>query len=582
MRWSSGVRTPRTLDLAVVFLGGLLLLMAGVAAVQIAPLTDIALVGGMALLGSASLYAATGVIAWWRRPRNAVGPLLVVGAVALLVATIGAGSVTAFDIAAILTNTVIFAVVVHLLHVVPSGRLRSSLSRTTVIAGYGVCLLLEAPLYLFDPTRSPGGVLAVADRPDLVVWGSWIQRAAGITVMAVTSVILVGRFRAATRRQRLVLGPLYLYGVVAILALPVVGSLHDRMGISDIGMLLIQIGILALIPIAFGGAILLGGFARTGEIDELGATLAEMDVAQALRPVLARALGDDTLELAYWLPGRAGFVDENGRPVTIPAPGSGRDAVEVAIGGDRVGALVYDTTQIADPEPVRRAGRVAALALERQQLTAGLRASEQELQLSRVRIVQAADRERSRIARDLHDGIQVDLVLLALNAQDLADTPGLPAAAADAAIGLRRKIDGAAAGLRRLVHAVMPAPLLARGVVSAVTDLADRMPIPTLVETDMHGRLPAAVESTAYFIVAEALANTVKHAAAGRAWVRLSRRDGALDIEIGDDGLGGANPGDGLGLGDLADRADSVGGRLRIDSPTGRGTRVLAELPCAS
>jgi signal transduction histidine kinase len=582
MRWSSGVGTPRTLDLAVVFLGGLLLLLAGVAAVQIAPLTDIALVTGISLLGSALLYAATGVVAWWRRPRNAVGPLLALGAVALVIATMGAGSVIPFTIAAVVTNTLIFAVVVHLLHVVPSGRLRSSLSKATVLAGYGVCLLLEAPLYLFDPAHSPDGLLAVADRPELVGWGSWIQRAAGVSVMAVTSVILVSRFRAATPRQRLVLGPLYLYGVAAVLALPIVGSLHDRLGISDVGMLLIQIGILALIPIAFGGAILFGGFARTGEIDELGATLAEMDVAQALRPVLARALGDDTLELAFWLPVRSGFVDENGHPITIPVPGSGRDAVDVAVGGDRVGALIYDTTQIADPEPVRRASRVAALALERQQLTAGLRASEQELQLSRVRIVQAADRERSRIARDLHDGIQVDLVLLALNAQELADSPGLPEPAAAAAVGLRRKIDDAAAGLRRLVHAVMPAPLTARGVVSAVTDLADRMPIPTLVDTDVADRLPAAVESTAYFIVAEALANTVKHAAAGRAWVRLCRRDGALEIEVGDDGLGGANPGNGLGLGDLADRADSVGGRLHIDSPTGRGTRILAELPCAS
>ena len=582
MRWSPGVRTPRSLDLALVFLGGVILLLTGVAALQIAAMVDLGLVIGASLLGSALVYATMGLVAWWRRPRNTVGPLLVFGAVTVLITTLGVGPVPAFEVAAIVTSTLIFGVVIHLLHVVPFGRLRTTLSRLTVVAGYGVCLLLEVPLYLFDPDASPDGVLAVADRPDLVIWGVWIQRAAGLSVMAVTSAILVTRFRKAIPRQRLVLGPLYLYGVAAVLALPVVGSLSADLGISPAVRWLIQIGLVTLVPIAFGSAILFGGFARTGEIDELGVTLAEMDVGQSLRPVLARALGDDTLELAFWLPDRSEFVDENGHGIAIPAPGSGRDAVDVTVGGDRIGALVYDATQIGDPEPVRRAGRVAALALERQQLTAGLRASEKELQLSRVRIIEAADRERSRIARDLHDGIQVDLVLLALQAQELADAGGLPDAAAGAATGLRRQIDDAAAGLRRLVHEVMPVPLEARGVASAVTDLADRMPIPTVVDTDLADRLPPAVESTAYFIVAEALANTVKHAGAGRAWVRLRLSGGSLEIEIGDDGQGGANPGNGLGLGDLTNRADSVGGRLRIDSPAGQGTRILAELPCAS
>lgn len=573
---------PRTLDRALAFLGGVMLLLIGVAIVQIAPLAGLVLAAATALLAATLLYAAMGLVAWWRRPRNAVGPVLVVGALALLLATMGAGAVLAFVIAAIVINTLIFAVVVHLLHVVPSGRLSSTLSRATVAAGYGVALLLEAPLYLFDPAASPDGVLSVTNRPDLLTWGTWIQRAAGICVMGVTAAILVRRFRAANDRQRLVLGPLYLYGVAAVLVLPVIGAFHDSLGISALESALIQLVILAVVPIAFGCAVLLGGFARTGEIDELGATLAEMDVGQTLRPVLAKALGDETLELAFWLPGRGEFVDENGSPIVIPAPGSGRDAVDVDVGGDRIGALVYDTTQIGDPEPVRRAGRVAALALERQRLTAGLKASEQELQMSRARIVQAADRERSRIARNLHDGIQVDLVLLALQAEELADSAGIPASAAAAAVGLRHKIDDAAADLRRLVHDVMPAPLLARGVASAATDLADRMPIPTRVNAEVGVRLPAAVESTAYFIVAEGLANTVKHAAATRAWVRLRLVDGSLEIEVGDDGVGGANLGHGLGLGDLTDRVDSVGGRLRIDSPGGHGTRILAELPCAS
>jgi len=237
---------------------------------------------------------------------------------------------------------------------------------------------------------------------------------------------------------------------------------------------------------------------------------------------------------------------------------------------------------IADSELVAAAGRVVAIALDRERLTADLLASREALRRSRDRVLRAGDRERRRIARNLHDGLQVKLVLLALESQRLAGQAGATPAIAEAAVALRAHIDLAAAELRELVHDVMPAPLIERGLGAATRDLVDRMPVPTRLDLGVNGMLPEPVSTAAYFVVAEALTNAVKHAQASSLSVRLTHHEGALTIEVSDDGIGGVAAGDGLGLRSLADRIDVLGGRLRIDSPDGQGTQIVAELPCES
>jgi signal transduction histidine kinase len=133
----------------------------------------------------------------------------------------------------------------------------------------------------------------------------------------------------------------------------------------------------------------------------------------------------------------------------------------------------------------------------------------------------------------------------------------------------------------------MPAPLIERGLSAATEDLVDRVTMPTRLQLDVvDGALPPAVESTAYFVVAEGLANALKYADAGELTVRLSHAGGWLVVEVRDDGVGGAvvggGPGGGSGLRGLADRVDTLGGRVRVVSPPGRGTRLVAELPCGS
>jgi signal transduction histidine kinase len=202
------------------------------------------------------------------------------------------------------------------------------------------------------------------------------------------------------------------------------------------------------------------------------------------------------------------------------------------------------------------------------------------LRTSRARLVAAADRERRRIAQNLHDGLQVQLVLLALEAQQVANASA-SAPTRDRATSLRKGIDEAAADLRRLGHDVMPSTLMEQGLSAATEDLVDRIPVPTRLHLGItDGALPEAIESTAYFVVAEGLANALKHSRAGAFTVRIERRGDRLLVEVHDDGVGGASFGAGHGLRGLADRVEVVNGRLEMQSAVGRGTRLSAELPC--
>lgn len=199
-----------------------------------------------------------------------------------------------------------------------------------------------------------------------------------------------------------------------------------------------------------------------------------------------------------------------------------------------------------------------------------------------ARLAVAADDERRRIARDLHDGVQGRLVLLALRTAELrrrADDPDAVRGEVDA---LRRELDATQDELRRLVRGVLPAGLTESGLGAAAHELADRMPIPTTVTADDE-RHPPAVESAGWFVVSESLANVVKHSGARSAVVRIVSTDIGVRIEVHDDGHGGATTdGDGSGLRGIADRVDVLGGRLVVDSPPGHGTRILVEVPCAS
>jgi signal transduction histidine kinase len=203
------------------------------------------------------------------------------------------------------------------------------------------------------------------------------------------------------------------------------------------------------------------------------------------------------------------------------------------------------------------------------------------LSASRAAAVEAADAERRRIERDLHDGTQQRLVSLAMNLgmtrAALAEAdPAVRAAVAAA----HDEAKQALAELRDLIRGLHPAVLDELGLDAALSGIAARSPVPVRLVVDLRGRPPAAIEAVAYFVVSEALSNVAKHAAATRADVVVRQQPGGLTLAVADDGRGGADPVRGTGLRGLRQRVESVDGTLSIASPAGGPTSILVTLPC--
>jgi signal transduction histidine kinase len=214
-------------------------------------------------------------------------------------------------------------------------------------------------------------------------------------------------------------------------------------------------------------------------------------------------------------------------------------------------------------------------------LDAELRASLAELRASRARIVQAGDAERRRLERDLHDGAQSRLVALKL----LLSRARLRARGTDEDLGAMLadaigELDTSLGELRELARGIHPAVLTDQGLEPALQALASRAPVPVTIDAEGGERLPGPVESAAYFVVSEALANVAKYAQATAAAVAVRRENGVVTVDVTDDGVGGADAGRGSGLRGLADRVAALDGTLAVESPAGAGTHLHAEIPC--
>lgn len=268
-----------------------------------------------------------------------------------------------------------------------------------------------------------------------------------------------------------------------------------------------------------------------------------------------------------WLAG------EGNQPVVIVRP---IDSVGEAIPYAIVGVLLIPVLWYAAGLLAAVQAAVARWALAWPVDAAALR----EVTRSRTRLVGAYEAERRRIERDLHDGAQPRLTSLSLQL-GLArlDVPEDSPAARPLAVA-HDQARGLMVMLRQLVQGIRPQSLTDLGLAGAVRELADAATIPVTVHADLPAELPEIVETTAYFVVSEALGNVARHARATRADVRLTHVGGDLVVEVTDDGHGGADPARGTGLTGLADRVAAVDGRLLLSSPPGGPTLVRVELPC--
>ena len=297
-----------------------------------------------------------------------------------------------------------------------------------------------------------------------------------------------------------------------------------------------------------------------------------------IRDALARALGDPSLEVAYWMPNADQYIGADGQVVALPATDSGRTATIVERDGERVAVLVHDPALLGDRRLADAVHEAAGLILANARLQETVGAQLAELRASRQRIVKARDNERRRLARRLHEGAESRLAEVA-ETMRLAPLDGASDATEPGAYELiEHELAAAGEELRELARGIHPRVLTERGLCPALAALAERSPIPVTVIAPSD-RLPVAVEAAAYFVCSEALANVAKYSQAARVRCVVVVEDEWVTVTVADDGVGGADPDRGSGLRGLADRVEALGGRLTISSPAGDGTAVTAELP---
>jgi signal transduction histidine kinase len=533
-------------------------------------------------------FVGAGLFAWYRNPCNRIGVLMVATGFAWYVGLLARTEPPLlFSVGFALENLYV-APAVHLLLAFPAGRLENRIDRTLVAFTYAVVTLGFLPVALFVSSAAygcvgcPENVFLVENAPSF--GEAWLDGLSVLGVVVPLAVVarLVQHWRRASRPRRRAITPVFLAGALLMISLATLLAivlLGGSMKLVD-AVFYSSLPALALVPFLFLAGLARGRMLRGRGLGRLVRRLGASLERGELRAALAEALGDPSVELAYWLPDSRQYVDAVGRPVALPGTETGRSVTEVEREGRRIAAIVHDPTLLEDPERVREAGAAAALALENERLEAELRAKVEEVRASRSRLVEVGWRQRRRLERDLHDGAQQRLVSLALTLRMARERLGPDAGDAAGLLDRsREELDLALRELRELARGIHPGVLADRGLSAAVGTLAERAPLPVEVLDVPPERLPEHIELTAYFVISEALTNITKYAAASRAWVSVTQQNGRLLLEVGDDGVGGADVGRGSGLSGLADRLDAIQGQLYVESEPGRGTTVRATMP---
>jgi signal transduction histidine kinase len=494
-------------------------------------------------------FIACGLIALSRRPESRSGVLMSATGFTWF---IGNFADVRFDAVAWLAAQGTFVhrgPLVHLILAYPSGRISTRLTRVAVFAGYVAAFV--SPVWANETTAMALSALLVA------VSAREYSRA-------------VGRFRRARALSLLAatgFGSVVAGSAAARLALPA--------GDVSVPSILTYAAVLCTIAVGLLAGLISTAWDQPTVVD----LVVELGEARAgtLRGELSKALGDPSLEVGYWLRESGEFIDSEGRVLALPDPDSNRSLTFVEREGRPIAVLVHDRAVLDEPGLVEAVASAARLAASNARLQAEVQARVAELAASRRRILEAGDEEWSRLERRLRDGAERVLVELgqALRRSRL-DTSH--ERTRDQIAHAERELERTLDDLGRLAQGLHPQILSEEGLEGAVVRLAEGLPMSVEIEIASH-RIPPQVAAAAYFVCAEALANVAKHASASRVTVSVSSDDARVTVGVEDDGVGGADPVRGSGLRGLADRIETVGGTLRVDSSPGHGTRLAAEIP---
>ncbi len=485
------------------------------------------------------------------------------------------------------------AVVCYLLLAHPTGRLRSHTERRllgwcggTMVAARTLVVMTHAQ----PPFRTPlVGCSPHCPRNLAFVEGTMtagpavrvLSQAAWVALCAGTLVLLLRRLAEATPPVRRVIGPTV--AVAALSALFVACFFVARTAGWDTTVPYASAYVVAGVatPLAIMLGLLLERLFMGRALTELLKRLAASDGAD-VQQLMAQALRDPTLSVAYATGRPDGFIDAHGAPVVLPPEDESRSAVAIERGGVRSAAILFDA-QLAEQERyVQAAGEAALMWLEKSRLESDRAISQFELEVSRRRVQEAAVEERRRIQRDLHDGAQQRLLAMRLQvARLLASESGTPAAR-ETLSAIERELAETLAEVRTLAEGVYPPLLVEYGVGRALRGVSRGMAGTVTIADEALGRFATPVEGAAYFTCLEALQNVAKHAGPGaRSVVRLWREEAMLRFEVADDGRGFSvetlHASDGLT--NMRDRITALGGTLQIHSARDEGTLVSGAVP---
>jgi signal transduction histidine kinase len=486
-----------------------------------------------------------GLAGWACRPRSWSGALLVAAGFAWFVPDFAAGGAGALGGHALYLHR---GPLVQLVLTYPLGRVRGRVEGAAVAAGYAAAVVTP-------------------------VWSSL----PGTVVLAVGLVAVVARtyVRAAGRERRMRRSALQ---ATAVFSAGVTGVALTRWAVPGPAMDAASLLAYELMLCALAAGLLAGLWRWPWERADVADLVVELGETRSgtLRDELARALGDPSLQVGYWLPESATYVDAAGRPMAVPGPGSGRSGTVVEWDGQPLAVLVHDPVVLGDPGLVEAVSSAARLAAANARLQAEVRARLAEITASRRRILVAADEERSRLEGRLAEGAQRRLGELA-QALRLAHQSAAGQDTAERVTRAESQLASTQEDLGRLARGLHPSQLAGQGLEAALAALAGDFPLHVDLTAPVSGTSPA-VAACVYFVCSEALANVAKHASASAVQISVTQRSGAIIVEVTDDGVGGADP-QGRGLRGLADRVETLGGTLTVASAPDQGTCLTAVMP---
>ena len=586
----------------------------GAVAVYAAALAMCALTAALTISGSTSDYAeleafarvlivgapiAVGLFAMQRPPFERFGALLVASGPVIFLATLtNSEDATLFSLGRV-SSWGLEVFLVYLMLAFPTGRLEGRVDHALFYAVAFLALVLFLPTALVVerfPAPAPwmtcdadcprNAFMLTSSEPGLIE--DVVRPLREFMLAAITTAVavrLAQRIRHARPLSRRVLAPLLAvacFRVGAFGAATLGRRVAPESNLVEVSAWLLAIAV-PLLAIAFLVGLLRWWLFMARATQRLAARLRGHTSPDDLRAALADAFDDPSLEIVYWIGNGAGhWADADGHSIPHELVAPGRSLTEIHDGADRIAGIIHDSALRDGRAFIDAATSYALMTLDNHRLSAQASSLLREVRESRARIQAAADAERRRIERDLHDGAQQRLVALRIKLELAAErTGGGEGEGATVLRGLGAEVEEALEEVRSLARGIYPPSLADRGLVEGLRAAALRSPLPTTVLAAGIRRYSREVETAAYFCCLEALQNVSKHALGASGAVIELHDNGSLRVEVRDDGSG-FDPTTitaGVGFTSMRDRLAAVGGDVAIISSPGRGTRVAAKIP---